>query len=191
MKIFFNKKSLRNLPIGDKIFEIIKKYKIPKNSTILEIGCGDGRFGSYLGNKFKKYRGTDPDKEYIYIAKKQNKLKNVFYKLGYAEKIPFKNKFDIVFFAFSWHFVKDFEKAIIEIKRILKKDGILIILEPSRKSSGWASPVLNKDSPLFNKLKYKNKILALKKAEEFLKCQNILKIIYQEIKESNIWVLKK
>ena len=190
MKICFNKKPLKNFPLGENIFKLIKKYKNPKDSLVLEVGWGDGRFGSFFGDEFKKYFGIDPDKEYILEAKKKNKYKKETYRLGSAEKIPFKNKFDVIFLAFSWHFVNDFDKAMSEIKNALNEEGILIILEPSKKTKRWASPKLIRGNPKFDESLLKRKIFHLKIARNFLEKQNYLKIINKKLNETNIWILK-
>ncbi len=190
MKFFFNEKPLKDFPLGDKVLSLIKKYKNPKNSLVLEVGCGDGRFASYFGKKFKRYYGIDPDKEYISIAKEKNKSKNFIFKKGYAEKIPFKGKFDIIFLPLSWHFIDDFDEALLEIKRVIKDEGIIIIVEPPEKTKIWASPVLTKGTPEFNKDALKQKITALKKAKGFLHKQNILKIVKKELGNVNLWILK-
>lgn len=191
MKTYFNKKPIKKFPIANKILEIIKEYKDPAKSALLEVGCGDGRFASYFGNKFKKYYGIDPDKEYINIAKEKNNSKKFSFKTGYAEKIPFKIKFDIIFLPFSWHFVDDFDKAFSEIKKTLNQEGILIIVEPSEKTKKWASPVLTKGTPEFNEKILKQKIMELKKAKDYLKKQNSLSIIKEELGEINTWILRK
>jgi len=74
------------------------KYIDLEKSEILEIGIGNGRFGSILSKKFSHYYGIDIDREYVKIAKTNiPKGSNVTYKLGNAQEIPFDKKFDIIF----------------------------------------------------------------------------------------------
>jgi len=171
-----------------------KKYVDLSNSNLLEIGVGNGRFGFLLGKEVKNYFGIDIDKEYVKIAK-INIPKNakVFYKVGNAEKIPFKKKFDIIFYPLSWHFIRNFRKALEEAKRVLNKNGIVAILEPSKKVKKWASPLLNKDSPEFNKILYERKLNDLRRGREAILKQNFFEVLEDEYypkTKLNFYVLK-
>ena len=61
-------------------------------------------------------------------AKKNvSKPNNLF--VGNIEKTIFKDKFfDIVIGRFSFHYLKNYDKAYHELSRILKKDGLLILV---------------------------------------------------------------
>ena len=158
---------------------------------LLEVGCGNGRFGVLLAPSVSKYYGIDPDKERIALAKKTKT--NAEYKVGTAENIPYEKQFDIVFYANAWHFVKDYEKALNETKRVLKDTGILVILEPTEKTNTWASKALVRGDPAFNEELYKEKIGTLKHAEKILQEQKVFKIVEHEYYEkiaSNLWILK-
>jgi ubiquinone/menaquinone biosynthesis C-methylase UbiE len=164
------------------------------NSEILEIGIGNGRFGFLLADSFKKYYGIDPDEDYLEIARKNTTCERVEYKLGRAEEIPFKKQFDIVFYANSWHYVKNFDKALDETARVLKPEGIVAILEPEEKSTIWANPKLNFGSPEFDPRALACKMAELEIAEKALREQSKLKIVEYEkkpIKQINFYILKK
>lgn len=136
--------------------ELFGKYRNPRECTLLEIGCGQGELGLVLGgNVVKAYYGVDPDKERIVYAK--NKLQgreHIEYHVGKAEQIPFKKKFDILFYTFSWHFIRDFDRAVKEASRVLTKDGILVILEPNEKTTQWKSPILTRGTPEFSEVEH-------------------------------------
>ena len=172
----------------------ISKYVKPKDSEILEIGIGKGFFGSLISSEFKSYSGIDIDKKLVDIAKKNiSKNSKIKYKVGDALKIPFIKKFDILFYPFSWHFMKDFEKVLKESKRVLKPKGIVVILEPSENTTKWASPILTKDSEEFNKRIYNKKLKVLKLARKFLHSQKIFKIVrecYDKELKDYLFVLK-
>lgn len=153
----------------------ISKYIKPKDSEILEIGIGQGFFGSLISSEFKYYSGIDIDKKLVNIAKKNiSKNSRVNYKIGNALKIPFRKKFNVIFYPFSWHFMDNFEEALKEAKRVLNPKGIIIILEPSENTTMWASPVLSKGSKEFNEDIYNRKLEALKLARKFLHSQKNL-----------------
>ena len=99
--------------------EVLKKV-IPKKGKGLEIGVGTARFAKPLGIKY----GIDPSKKMLEIAKKRG----VDVKLGYGEKLPFKNStFDYIAIIITLCFVKDPIKVLNEAKRVLKKNGKIII----------------------------------------------------------------
>ena len=99
--------------------EAIKKV-LPKKGKGLEIGVGTARFAAPLGIKY----GIDPSKRMLEIARKRG----VDVKLGCGEKLPFKNStFDYVAIIITLCFVKDPAKVLAETRRVLKKNGKIII----------------------------------------------------------------
>jgi ubiquinone/menaquinone biosynthesis C-methylase UbiE len=87
----------------------------------LDIGSGSGRWLK----KFPGWKGIDIDSR----AKINSRVK-----IGSVEKIPFnKNSFEIVLTAHILEHVdrKNFDKAISEIYRVLKRQGVLLILGPN------------------------------------------------------------
>ncbi len=182
----------KNIERRDYILKKFSKYLELAKCEILEVGCGNGRFGILLAPSVAKYYGIDPDKDYIELARK-TKPENAEYKIGRAENIPYEKQFDIVFYANSWHFVKDYEQAIKETKRVLKDNGILVILEPTEHTNTWAAKTLVKGDPAFNEELYKKKIARLNYAKKILEEQTIFKIVeseYYKNTTSNLWILK-
>jgi len=96
------------------------KKVLPKRGKSLEIGVGTGRFAQALGIT----TGIDPSKNMIRIARKRG----VDARLGFGERLPFKNStFDYVAIIITICFVKDPQKILKESRRILKKNGKIII----------------------------------------------------------------
>jgi len=99
--------------------EAIKRV-LPKKGKGLEIGIGTGRFAAPLGIKY----GIDPSRQMIEIARRRG----VNVRLGYCEKLPFKNfTFDYIAIIITLCFVKNPIKALTEARRVLKKNGKIII----------------------------------------------------------------
>ena len=99
--------------------EAIKRI-LPKKGKGLEIGVGTGRFAAPLGIKY----GIDPSKQMSEIARRRG----VDVKLGHSEKLPFGNcAFDYAAIIITLCFVKDPIKALTEARRVLKKNGKIII----------------------------------------------------------------
>lgn len=104
-----------------------------KDKTILDIGCSFGWFEKFaLEQGCKEIIGIEPKERDFYHAKKE--APEAIYKEGSVLDIPFvDNYFDlIVMFDVIEHLPKNTEeKAFKEIKRVLGKNGDLIISAPN------------------------------------------------------------
>ena len=197
-KVLFSKKlDEHNIKLRDYLLNKFKEYVSLDSCNLLEIGCGNGRFATLLGPKVKSYTGIEPDKEYLKIAESTTpKEVNVKYYWGKAEDVPITNKrFEVILYAFSWHFIQDFDKAIFEAKRLLNKNGIIVIYEPSKQTKKWASSRLTKGSKDFDERLYKNKLLDLDKGKKAISKleRNDLSVIEKEIDDGenpNLWVIR-
>lgn len=95
---------------------------------VLDAGCGKGEFTEFiLKNKnVRRVIGIDITKEMVMEKNKDLKLDFI---LGDVHKMPFKEKkFDFVVSAFLYRNIEP-EKFFRECKRVLKKDGKILILE--------------------------------------------------------------
>ena len=113
--------------------------KCSKNDTLVDIGCGNGRHLLLSGKIFRKAIGIDISIALLKIVKKrifENKIDNVFLVHSDFVNLPLKsNSADAVLFIASLHNVKGREnrvKALCEVRRILKKDGKVLISVWSR-----------------------------------------------------------
>jgi len=104
---------------------------------LLDVGCGQGNHTNiikelYLENKLV-YHGIDPDKSKLNLLRsKLNNIKNdlIELKIGTAEKLSYrKNYFDTVLLIRSYSHILDLDSALGNIKKVLKKNGTLIIMD--------------------------------------------------------------
>lgn len=114
------------------VFKLVKPY-LTDHSIILDIGCGTGGLvpilGEHIGNG--KIVGIDISPEMLKFAEAKNSGYNAEFVLGSASELPFcENQFDVVFCMNSFHHYQDQPKVLAEIKRVLKPDGVFILLDP-------------------------------------------------------------
>lgn len=132
---------LQNLPESYKIwFEEDKKFlekNIKKDSSVLYVGCGDGREINYLLKITNNIVGIDHDKEAIKRCKENfSENKNLRFLEAEGENLPFEdNIFDYVISmgAFMNFGEKRFQ-ILNEMKRVLNNDGKIILDSFSEKS---------------------------------------------------------
>lgn len=93
---------------------------------ILDIGCGP-RGSLEWADMVQERVGLDPlANEYLKLGAKNHKMK---YVQAYSEAIPFEdNYFDVVCTFNSIDHVENIEKSCNEIQRILKQNGVLLLL---------------------------------------------------------------
>ena len=93
---------------------------LPKKGKGLEIGVGTGRFACALGIT----AGIDPSKKMIGIARKRG----IDARLGSGEHLPFEeDSFDYVAIIITLSFVKNPIGVLKEARRILRRNGKIII----------------------------------------------------------------
>lgn len=107
---------------------IFEKYFQKKNLKILDVGCGTGALMKEIGSYGNVY-GLDFSEKAIEFCRERGE-KNLT--LGSINKIPFEdNFFDAVISLDVLEHVENDARAISEIKRVLKKEGISIVFVPA------------------------------------------------------------
>lgn len=117
-------------PAYQKLFDVEHRYltnKIPVNSKVLDIGCGEGRNIKSILEVTQNVCGVDNDAKAVEDAK-QN-LPNAQVIQGEAINLPYQDKeFDVVTFLMILpNLDNDKESAFKEIARVLKDDGFVIL----------------------------------------------------------------
>jgi malonyl-CoA O-methyltransferase len=122
--------------ISDNLFKKLDMIK-PRSNLILDLGCGTGRNGKILKDKFKKIKLINYDFSINMLRearKKQNNLTNSYletddlnFVCGDIEELPFpKNTFDIVWSTSSFQWCNNISNTFKEIQLILKPGGLFI-----------------------------------------------------------------
>lgn len=101
---------------------------------VLDIASGEGYGSALLANTAKSVVGVDISEEAVnHASNKYGDKDNLEFKVGDCVNIPCNdNQFDIVVSFETIEHIKEQEKFLSEIKRVLKKDGKLIISSPNK-----------------------------------------------------------
>ena len=107
---------------------------IPEKSKFLDVGCGAGYSLMRASQDLNcKVEGIDADPGSHGVGRFiKNMVDTVPIKQGFAENLPYENEtFDVVYSSHVLEHVNDEAKSLSEMKRVLKKDGVLIIGMPT------------------------------------------------------------
>lgn len=110
-------------------WETVSSWLKPaKGDKILDAGCGTGYFVRALSKKGYLTHGFDISGNALKNATKYNKEQNCFYSLANASELPYASStFDkAVSVCCLEHFTDD-DKALLELARILKENGRLVL----------------------------------------------------------------
>jgi 2-polyprenyl-3-methyl-5-hydroxy-6-metoxy-1,4-benzoquinol methylase len=137
MKRNWTGERLETFITSEVMLEHLHRYAIAQNfvskKNILDIACGEG-YGTYLlSNYAEKITGIDIDSNTINKAKKKYTNQKIKFKTGSILEIPEnKETFDVVICLETLEHIDDHEAVIAELKRVLKKGGVLIISTPNK-----------------------------------------------------------
>jgi len=131
---FSNKEQIEKYQkeIRDIEWESFKLY-IPKNSFLLDVGCGAGYNITRAKNELNCIvTGIDPSPGDHGVGRFSENNINTNIIKGEAENIPFENGcFDIVFCSHVLEHVNNKSKSLAEFNRVLKDNGTIIIGMPT------------------------------------------------------------
>jgi ubiquinone/menaquinone biosynthesis C-methylase UbiE len=97
-------------------------------STIVDLGCGRGRYCHYLAdNGFVNVIGVDPVVEFL---PKTENLSNLTFLVGSASSIPLNSdSVNVIFLSEVIQHIPNIETCLNEVRRVLKPNGQVIIFD--------------------------------------------------------------
>lgn len=119
---------------GDHLSRYTYALRFIRGKTVLDAACGEG-YGSEIIAKggAKSVVGVDISREAIDIALGHFTGETARFYQGNVCNIEFADQsFDVVVSFETIEHVPDYERMLLEFKRVLKKDGVLIISTPNR-----------------------------------------------------------
>ncbi len=112
---------------------LLRSVKVQKNARLLDVGCGEGTFL----DKMKKYEMEVQGVDFSEVAISRAKEKGLSVFHGSLKEARFPNEFfDVITINHVFEHLYDPIETLVEIKRILKKDGVVILGTPNVDSLG-------------------------------------------------------
>ena len=109
----------------DEMHELIRP--VVKAKTVLELATGTGVIAKNIVNAAAHIEATDASTEMIAEAKRDNHSTKLHFSVQDMFRLPYtEESFDVVIVSNALHIVPQPEKALAEIHRVLKDDGVLI-----------------------------------------------------------------
>ena len=109
----------------DEMHELIRP--VVKAKTVLELATGTGMIAKNIVNAAAHIEATDASAEMIAEAKRDTRSAKLHFSVQDMFCLPYaEESFDVVIVSNALHIVPQPEKALAEIRRVLKDDGVLI-----------------------------------------------------------------
>jgi len=111
--------------IYDYMYERIGE--VAQGKDVLELATGPGMIARHIATSAASVIATDFAPKMIETARKAKNPENLSFEVADATSLRFEDKsFDVVVIANALHIIPNPEKALAEIRRVLKDDGVLI-----------------------------------------------------------------
>ena len=109
----------------DELYVLIRP--VVRHKTVLELATGTGLIAKHIVNAAALVEATDASPEMIAEAKRDNRSAKLHFSVQDMFRLPYANQsFNVVIVSNALHIVPQPEKALAEIRRVLKDDGVLI-----------------------------------------------------------------
>jgi len=112
------------LVAGNEYFDILNEKVINKDSYILDIGCGTGRWSKYLSSKVGFIEAIDPSNAVFAANKLLENINNIRITKASVDNIPFEdNTFDFAMSIGVLHHIPDTQQAMKDAVKKVKIGG--------------------------------------------------------------------
>lgn len=109
----------------DEMYELIRP--LVRHKTVLELATGTGLIAKHIVNVAAHIEATDASAEMIAEAKRDTRSAKLHFSVQDMFRLPYANQsFNVVIVSNALHIVPQPEKALAEIRQVLKDDGVLI-----------------------------------------------------------------
>ncbi|WP_294853885.1 class I SAM-dependent methyltransferase [uncultured Oscillibacter sp.] len=113
-------------PLYDRITRRCLPY-LSADMAVLELACGSGQLTFRLANRVERWEATDFSDKMVAEAQKHASLPNLTFTVQDATALSYPDSsFDAVLIANALHIMPEPDKALSEIRRVLKPGGLLL-----------------------------------------------------------------
>ncbi len=136
--------------IIDRIHWQLIRRALPKAGTVLDLGCGIGRFAKRIERLGLRYVGVDPEPQMLAAARQLNSGSEAVFVEASATELPFANGvFDACLMCWVFQYISNTpvaEPTMREIRRVLSSGGRLLLLEQASMKGTQSSTVQRSSS---------------------------------------------
>ena len=109
----------------ERLYELLRP--VVRHKTVLELATGTGLIAKHIVHSADHIEATDASQEMIEQAKRGVKSAKLYFSVQDMFHLPYADQsFDVVIVVNALHIVPEPEKALSEIRRVLKDDGVLV-----------------------------------------------------------------
>lgn len=109
----------------ERLYELL--CPVVRQKTVLELATGTGLIAKHIVHSADHIEATDASQEMIEQAKRGVKSAKLYFSVQDMFHLPYADQsFDVVIVVNALHIVPEPEKALSEIRRVLKDDGVLV-----------------------------------------------------------------
>ena len=109
----------------DRLYELLRP--VVRQKTVLELATGTGLIAKHIVRYADHIEATDASQKMIEQAKQGVKSAKLYFSVQDMFHLPYADQsFDVVIVVNALHIVPEPEKALSEIRRVLKDDGVLV-----------------------------------------------------------------
>ena len=102
-------------------------YPVVRHKQVLELATGTGLIAKHIVRSADHIEATDASQEMIEQAKQGVKSTKLYFSVQDMFHLPYADQsFDVVIVSNALHIVPEPERALAEIRRVLKEDGVLV-----------------------------------------------------------------
>ena len=114
----------RDAAAYDRMYALLRP--VVRDKTVLELAAGIGLIAKHIANAAEYIEVTDASEQMIRQAERENHAENLHFSVQDMFCLPYADAaFDVVIVSNALHIVPQPERALHEIKRVLKNDGVL------------------------------------------------------------------
>ena len=115
----------RDAAAYERMYELLRPTV--RRKTVLELATGTGLIAKHIISAANHIEATDASAEMIAEARRDNDSSKLRFSVQNMFCLPYADKsFDVVIVSNALHIVPQPEKALAEIRRVLKDDGVLV-----------------------------------------------------------------